>query len=91
MPASNSTVGLMISRSRRPAYCDTKRAEPTPKGTATSMATNVTFRVPTTRGQTAYLGISETGCHTCSGASYPGHCRANHIFASVTSFQIAES
>ena len=69
IPARNSIAGLTHSRVRCPAYCETKTAALTASGTATSMAMTVTLMVPTSSGHTPYLGISETGCHTCSGAS----------------------
>ena len=64
MPASSSTTGFKISRTRGRAYCDTKSAAPTPSGTAKNIATTVTLIVPTMSGHSPYFGISETGCQT---------------------------
>jgi len=38
-----------------------------------------------------YFGISETGCQTCSGASYRARVGANHILAQRHSLPIALS
>jgi len=40
-----------------------------PSGTEKNIDSKVTLRVPINNGQMPYLGTSETGCHTWSGAS----------------------
>src|SRR5690242_4421814 len=88
IPASSSMIGLTISRVRGRAYCDTYSADATPSGTATAMATLVTFSVPMMSGHTPNFGISDTGCQIDAASSYPGQSCENQILASVTSFRI---
>ena len=49
MPASTSMIGLRIDRIRGRAYSERYTAAPRPSGAATTMATPVTIRLPTSR------------------------------------------
>ena len=80
--------GLDSLARRRPAYCETKTAAPTPSGTATNMAMTVTFMVPTTNGQPHTSG-SRKPAATRARALVPRPLLGEPHLASVTSLAMA--